>query len=255
MPKDTSFLCLGSALCGCVSAIKIALTLFLFMFMIGTQAVKAQQSDTRNEFWPEIDVYINVKPKVRIYLIGTISKSVEDGEIRNAQGFEAQIGAHVDYIPNDHIILRTGYRFGTSVGDADEPFKEHRLLTEQTLRKLLPGDLLLSDRNRQDFRFVNGDFSFRYRNRVSIEREVDLFKERTITPYVSAEIFYDTRSNAWNRNRLAVGVQQSLRRGPLRKMLLPKRQIILDLYYMRQNDTRSEIQHVNAIGAALAFYF
>jgi hypothetical protein len=55
MPKDTSFLCLGSALCGCVSAIKIALTLFLFMFMIGTQAVKAQQSDTRNEFWPEID--------------------------------------------------------------------------------------------------------------------------------------------------------------------------------------------------------
>jgi hypothetical protein len=255
MPKDTSFLCLGSALCGCVSAIKIALTLFLFMFMIGTQAVKAQQSDTRNEFWPEIDVYINVKPKVRIYLIGTISKSVEDGEIRNAQGFEAQIGAHVDYIPNDHIILRTGYRFGTSVGDADEPFKEHRLLTEQTLRKLLPGDLLLSDRNREDFRFVNGDFSFRYRNRVSIEREVHVFKGRTITPYVSAEIFYDTRTSAWNRNRLAVGFQQSLRRGPLRKMLLPKRQVILDLYYMRQNDSRSETQHVNAVGAALAFYF
>jgi len=254
MPKDTSFFCLGSALCGCVSAIKIALTMFLFMFTIGTQAVNAQQSDTRNEFWPEIDVYINVKPKVRIYLIGTISKSVEDGEIRNAQGFEAQIGAHVDYIPNDHIILRTGYRFGTSV-DAEEPFKEHRLLTEQTLRKLLPGDLLLSDRNRQDFRFVNGDFSFRYRNRVSIEREVDLFKERTITPYVSAEIFYDTRSNAWNRNRLAVGIQQSLRRGPLRKMLVPKRQVILDIYYMRQNDSRAEIQHVNAIGASLAFYF
>lgn len=229
--------------------------LFLFIFMIGTQVAKAQQSVTRNEFWPEIDVYINVKPKVRLYLIGTISKSVEDGEIRNAQGFEAQFGAHIDYIPNDHIILRTGYRFGTSVGDADEPYKEHRLLTEQTLRKLLPGDLLLSDRNREDFRFVNGDFSFRYRNRVSIEREVHVFKERSITPYVSAEIFYDTRSSAWNRNRLAVGFQQSLRRGPLRKMLLPKRQVILDLYYMRQNDSRSETQHVNAIGAALAFYF
>jgi Protein of unknown function (DUF2490) len=257
MPKDTFFLCLGSALCGCVSATRIALTLFLFMFVTGTQTTKAQQPVTHNEFWPEIDVYINVKPKVRIYLIGTISKSVEDGEIRNAQNFEAQIGAHVDYIPNNHIILRAGYRFGTSVGDADSdsPFKEHRLLTEQTLRKLLPGDLLLSDRNREDFRFVNGDFSFRYRNRVSIEREVHVFKGRTITPYVSAEIFYDTRTSAWNRNRLAVGFQQSLRRGPLRKMLLPKRQIILDLYYMRQNDSRSEIQHVNAIGAALAFYF
>ena len=231
------------------------LTLFLFVFVIGTTPAKAQQSDTRNEFWPEIDVYINVKPKVRIYLIGAISKSVEDGEIRNAQSFEAQIGAHVDYIPNDHIILRTGYRFRTSVADADESVKEHRLLTEQTLRKLLPGDLLLSDRNREDFRFVNGDFSFRYRNRVTIEREVHLFKERTITPYVSAEIFYDTRTSAWNRNGFAVGFQQSLRRGPLRRMLLPKRQVILDLYYTRQNDSRSEIQHVNAIGAALAFYF
>jgi hypothetical protein len=255
MPKDKSFFCLGSALGGCVSATNIVLTLFLFVFVSGSPLAKAQESVTRNEFWPEIDVYINVKPKVRLYLLGTISKSVEDGEIRNAQGFEAQIGAHVDYIPNDHIILRAGYRFGTSMGDRDEPYKEHRVLTEQTLRKLLPGELLLSDRNREDFRFVNGDFSFRYRNRVSIEREVDLFKERTITPYASAEIFYDTRTSAWNRNRLAVGFQQSLRRGPLRKMLLPKRQVILDLYYLRQNDSRSETQHVNALGAALAFYF
>src|SRR5678816_857919 len=85
MPKDASFLCFGA----CVSATRIAaLMLFLFVFVIGTQPAKAQQSVTRNEFWPEIDVYINVKPKVRLYLLGTISKSVEDGEIRNAQGFD-----------------------------------------------------------------------------------------------------------------------------------------------------------------------
>ena len=229
--------------------------LFLFLGVIGTQAARAQQPTTRNEFWPEIDVYINVKPKVRLYLLGTVSKSVEDGELRNAQGFEAQIGAHIDYLPNEHVILRAGYRFGTSVGQTAEPFKEHRLLTEQTLRKLIPGELLLSDRNREDFRFVNGDFSFRYRNRVTIEREFHLFKRRSITPYVSGEVFYDTRYRIWNRNRLAAGVQTSLRRGPVRKMLLPKRQVILDLYFMRQNDSRSEIQHTNELGAALTFYF
>ena len=223
--------------------------------LTGTQAARAQEPGTHQEFWPEIDVYINVKPKVRLFLLGTVSKSIEDGEFRNAQGYEAQIGVHVDYIPNQHVILRTGYRFGTSVGSNSDTFKEHRILTEQTLRHLLPGDLLLSDRNREDFRFVNGDFSFRYRNRVTLEREVPLFKGRTITPYVSGEIFYDTRYHTWNRNRFAVGVQQSLRRGPLRKMLLPKRQLTLDLYYMRQNDSRSDIQHVNAVGAALTFYF
>jgi hypothetical protein len=228
--------------------------LFLVLVVVGAQAAKAQQPTTSDEFWPEIDVYINVKPKVRLFLLGTVSRSVEDGELRNAQAFEAQIGVHIDYIPNKHVVLRTGYRFGTSVGDADNPYKEHRFLTEQTLRKMLPGSLLLSDRNRQDFRFINGDFSFRYRNRVTIEREFQ-FRKRTITPYVSGEIFYDTRYSAWNRNRLAAGVQTSLRRGPLRKMLLPKRQVILDLYYMRQNDSRSATAHVNALGAALAFYF
>jgi hypothetical protein len=229
--------------------------LFLLVFLSDTRTIRAQEPTSRDEFWPSIEVYINVKPKVRLYLLGTVSKAVEDGELRNAQGFEAQIGAHIDYIPNPHLIFRTGYRYGTSLGDSDDPFKEHRLITEQTLRKMLPGELLLSDRNREDFRFVDGDFSFRYRNRVTIEREIHLFKERTITPYASAEIFYDTRHNAWNRHRFAVGFQQSLRRGPLRKMLLPKSQVILDLYFMRQNDSRSDIQHVNGIGAALAFYF
>jgi hypothetical protein len=90
---------------------------------------------------------------------------------------------------------------------------------------------------------------------VTIEREFHLFKKRTITPYVSGELFYDTRYSAWNRNRLTAGVQTSLRRGPVRKMLMPKRQIILDLYYTRQNDSRSSTQHVNALGAALAIYF
>jgi hypothetical protein len=240
--------------CAIKRSLVLISVLFLLLVVINIQGARAQERTTRQEFWPEIDVYIHVKPKVRLNLLGTVSKSVEDGELRNARGYEAQIGVHVDYIPNEHVILRTGYRYGTSVGSNSEPFKEHRLLTEQTFRHLLPGDLVLSDRNREDFRFLNGDFSFRYRNRVTLEREVHLFKGRNITPYVSGEIFYDTRFKTWNRNRFAVGVQQSLRRGLLRKMLLPKRQIILDLFYMRQNDTRSEIRHVNAIGVALAVY-
>jgi hypothetical protein len=231
------------------------LVIFLLsLSLVAAPAVNAQEPATRNEFWPEIDVYINLKPKVRLFLLGTASKSVEDGELFNARAFESQVGVHVDYIPNDHIILRTGYRFGTSVGETSEPFREHRLLTEQTLRKMLPGDLLLSDRNREDFRFLKGNFSFRYRNRVTIEREFQL-KKRTITPYISGELFYDTRYDIWNRNRWAAGAQTSITRGPLRKLLQPKRQIVLDLYYLQQNDSRSDTPHVNAIGASLALHF
>ncbi|HKR11595.1 MAG TPA: DUF2490 domain-containing protein [Pyrinomonadaceae bacterium] len=231
----------------------LCLLCFFAVLVMGTRTGKAQEA--RREFWPEIDVYINIKPKLRLYLLGTISKSVEDGELFNAQSYEAQIGAHVDYIPNKHLILRTGYRYGTAVGDADDGFREHRLIAEQTLRKMLPGDFLLSDRNREDFRFLNGEFSFRYRNRVTIERELPIFKGRNITPYVSGEIFYDTRFDVWNRNRFAVGVQHTLLRGPLQKMLLHKRQVVLDVYFMKQNDSRSQTPHVKAFGAALVFYF
>ena len=38
-------------------------------------------------------------------------------------------------------------------------------------------------------------------------------------------------------------------------MRLPKRQVILDLYYTRQNDSRSDTQYVNGIGAALVSTF
>ena len=232
----------------------IPVSLIMFV-LIGAGVTCAQEPTTRNEVWPEIDVYIHLKPKVRLYLLGTVSRSVEDGELFNGERFEAQFGVHVDYIPNDHVTLRTGYRYGTALGDNDDGFREHRFLTEQTLRKLLPGELLLSDSNREDFRFLNGDFSFRYRNRVQIERAFHVLRGRTMTPYVSGAIFYDTRYDVWNRNRLAVGVQTSLRRGPLAKMLLPKHQVILDLYYLHQNDSRSSPNHVNGLGAVLALYF
>ena len=231
------------------------LILFLVLIMIGPRPARAQEPTARNELWPEIDVYIHITPKVRLFMLGTVSKAAEDGELRDAKAFESQVGIHVDYIPNQHLILRTGYRYGTSVGDTEDPFKEHRLVTEQTLRQMLAGGLLISDRNREDFRFRNGDFSFRYRNRVTLEREFHIFKRRTITPYGSAEIFYDTRYDAWNRNHFAGGVQVSLRAGPLRKMLTPRREVIFDLYYMRLNDSRSDIRHVNAIGTVLVFHF
>jgi len=233
--------------------------LFLLVLLSDTRTIRAQEPTTRGEVWPSIEIYINVKPKVRLYLLGTVSKAVEDGELFNAQSYEGQIGAHVDYIANEHLILRAGYRYGRAIGDNDDGFREHRLLSEQILRKILPGDFLLTDRNREDFRFITGDFSFRYRNRVMIEREfqvnLPLLRGRTITPYISGEISFDSRFGVWNRNRYAVGVVQSLRRGPILRALLPKRGINLDLYLMRQNDSRSSPSHVNALGAGLVFHF
>jgi hypothetical protein len=212
--------------------------------------IRAQQkTGSSNELWPEIDVYVPLNEKVRLFYLFTITKSEET---RN--NLEGQFGAHVDYTVNKRFVLRVGYRYGFSLTEED-PFKEHRPLVEETLRQPLPLKILLSDRNREEFRFVNGDFSFRYRNRLMLEREF-LLPKRSLTPYGSIEVYHDSRFKVWNRNRLTVGLQVQLRKAfPLLSLVLPRKQVILDIYYTKQNDSRSQPNHIHAVGSALAIHF
>jgi len=207
------------------------------------------QQDAVKQFWPEVDLYVPLNEKFRLFFLGAVTKAEE-----TKKNTEGQIGAHLDYHVNKKISLRTGYRYGFSL-DGSDPFKEHRLVFEQTLRQPLPLDVLLSDRNREELRWVNGQFSGRYRNRVQLEREFKVLN-RAVTPYASAEVSYDSRFQTFNRNRLAVGTTFAFKRGmPLISLIHPKRQLVLDLYVMRQNDSRSEPGRVKALGAAFSIYF
>ena len=222
----------------------------VLLAVISCSVARAQQQepDTRTELWSEADVYVPLNEKVRLFFLFSVNRAEETRDDR-----ELTLGAHVDYTVNKRLTLRGGYRYVFSPGD--DPFAEHRLLTEQTFRQDLPLAILLSDRNREDFRFVNGSFSFRYRNRVMLEREFRV-RKRSITPYGSVEVFYDTRFDVWNRNRLTAGTQIQLKRGfPLLRELTPRKQVILDLYYTKQNDSRSQPHHVHALGASVALHF
>ena len=222
----------------CVSAVVLLLT------------VCAQsQERAPKELWPEVGVYVPLNKEWRLYFLFSITKSEETRE--NTEG---QFGAHVDYTVNKRLVLRAGYRYLFSLNETD-PFREHRPILEQTYREQLPLRILLSDRNRQDFRIVNGDFSFRYRNRLMLEREF-LLPGRSITPYGSVEVYHDSRFNVWNRNRLTAGVQIQLRKAlPLLRLVTPRKQVILDVYYTKQNDSRSQPHHLHAIGTVLAIHF
>ena len=213
--------------------------------------VHAQQqaAETPTQLWPEVQVYVPLDEKVRLFFLFSITKARETRD--NTEG---QFGAHIDYALNKRLTLRAGYRYGFSLTETD-PFKEHRPIAEQTYREELPLKILLTDRNRQDFRIVNGDFSFRYRNRLRLEREF-LLPGRSITPYGSVEVYHDSRFDVWNRNRLTVGVQIQLRRAlPLLRLVTPRKQVILDVYYTKQNDSRSQPHHLHAIGTTIAIHF
>jgi hypothetical protein len=219
------------------------------MFLISFSEVGAQQSDYRKEIWPEIDVFIPLRPKLRLFLMSSLTRVEETRD-----DLEGSVQVSLDYLPNHRIILRNGYRYGFSLAGKD-PFKEHRIMFEQTFRQSIPLDILVSDRNREEIRIVNGETSVRYRNRLTLERELHIGRFAPV-PYGSAEVFYDSRFDTWNRNRLNVGVQIPLKRGfPLARLIDPKRKVILDLYFSRQNDSRSSPTHVQAVGIAVNIYF
>ena len=227
-------------------------SVWLLTIIIAMSAcVRAQQptSDTPTQLRPEVDVYVPLDEKFRLFFLFSVTKAEETRD-----NTEAQFGAHLDYTVNKRLVLRAGYRYVFSLAETD-PFKEHRPIAEQTFRQQLPLNILLSDRNREDFRFVNGDFSFRYRNRLTLEREF-LLPGRSITPYGSIEVYHDSRFKVWDRNRLTVGVQVQLKKAlPLLSRITPRKQFLLNVYYAKQNDSRSEPHHLHTIGTALALHF
>lgn len=213
------------------------------------RTVAGADSETPKELWPRVNVYVPLNEKSQLFFLFAVTKAEETRE-----NTEAQFGAHIDYTVNKRLVLRAGYRYRFSLDEAD-PFKEHRPILEQTYREQLPLRIRLSDRNREDFRIINGDFSFRYRKRLMLEREF-LLPGRSLTPYASVEVYHDSRFNVWNRNRLTAGVQIQLRKAlPLLSRVAPRKQVILDVYYTKQNDSRSQPLHLHAIGVALGIHF
>jgi len=148
----------------------------------------------------------------------------------------------VDESKSRFLTLRVGYRFMPSfTGNSPD---EHRAVLEVTPRYPLVSGVLVSDRSRMDFRFVSGDYSWRYRNRLTLEREFSAGR-LVFSPYARAELYYDSRVDRVSRVALTGGV------------VIPiVKHIELESYFEHQNDSGgSSNRQVNAVGAVLNLYF
>ena len=102
-------------------------------------------------------------------------------------------------------------------------------------------DLLVSDRNRVEFRWVSGEYSTRYRNRLTVERDF-LIGELHVAPYASAEVFYEGAKH-WYEEQYAAGLQLPYRRS-----------FKFSAYYLRQNCTTCSPAHLNVVGMTVDVY-
>jgi hypothetical protein len=191
--------------------------------------------EERFEVWPELDVWVQLSPDWKLFFPLAVSRA------REVDYTEALVGAHVDYRFSHHLSARVGYRFlwaPSEIGD-ENVYTEHRGVAEVTARAYPGLGIVLLDRNRLDLRDIDGEFSWRYRNRPRIERTFPLTRDRSVNPYAMVEIGYDSRFDVFNRVRLQVGAEYQF-----------SRRLMLDTYFLRQWDDYSSVPRLYALGLA-----
>lgn len=224
----------------------------ILMLLSHAHPACAQEPDSTREFWPEYDVFIKLNEKSRIFALYTGTKQENLGAFADGQtgihfDFYAvpafrPVVASIDQSKSKFLMVRVGYILSRPRNNSGTA-TEHMAPVEATARAQVGGGILVSDRNRLDFRWVDGNPRHRYRNRIKIERTFSISRFQ-LTPYAHAELFYDLKPREWSRLRYAAGAEFNI-----------TKRIVLEGYFLRQNSWASVPQFINALGTAVQFYF
>jgi hypothetical protein len=210
---------------------------------------------TSDQVWPELKLYLPFDDRVRLLLLAQGRLDPWSGLLAGQVGADLEVAVSplraklfptVQLSKRERATLAVGYRhLATIVADGAPSFQENRFLAEATFRLLLPSEILASDRNRFEGRLRDGDWSWRYRNRVQLDRRYDVGELR-LGPMANVEIFYDSRFDDVTRVRVEVG-------GDIEDLLGPE--TVLEVYLLRQYDLRTEPKLIDGLGVTVEIYW
>jgi hypothetical protein len=213
----------------------------------------AQDSNTESQFWPEFDVYLKLNQNNRIFAMSSVTKQGARGAY--ADGLTGIFfdhyrwttlrplrTQHPDASRNHFLLIRAGYLF-------TKPTLEGVSNTENTI--VLQGEghfplhhsILLASRGRFDFRFINGEYTGRFRSRLRIEKPFKVGPV-ALNAYAHAEGFYDFRLHVFRRFDFTAGTEWTI-----------NRHLTLEGYLTRVNDSRATPRFVQGTGVVAQFYF
>ena len=212
-------------------------------------SVPARSQET--QFLPEIDAHLNLNSTLRVYLETkddrdggdptqfTIGPSIQFYlkplvRLKRVKTFD------LDDAKSRALVVEAGYRY---IAAPDAPSEQRMVLTATSHFPLMAG-FRLSDRNRADLDWENGKFTWRYRNKLAVERTVAIRSYHFI-PYVAAEPFYESRYGKWSTTSLYAGC------------LFPVgKHVEFNTYYEHDNNTgKPPNQQASSAGLALYLFF
>jgi hypothetical protein len=186
-------------------------------FVFQAKETRESGDPVQAEIGPSLDFYL--KPLIRL---------------KKATEFD------LDDAKSRPLVFSIGYRYLPQANGAPAT---NRMEPVVTFRFPMKG-FLLTDRNRADLDWKNGNFTWRYRNRFEIERRLTI---RSYHPalYASAEFFYESQYSKWSDTAIYAGC------------LFPMgKHLEFNPYYEHQNNTgKSPNQQLNQLGLVLSLYF
>lgn len=213
----------------------IVCILVLLISSIGSRAQSTRSSQTDTQNWNDVYFTVPLAGPVDFIMQGTIrngrdvSRPVDE---RLGVGFVFKVGKYLTVVPNYLYI------------DA-QPFEGRRTfenrLSVTSIVRFPVGRFTFAERNIFERRLRTAGVSTRYRNRLQVDYRIGPDKHK-LSLFVSDEVFYDWSFNAWGRNRAAVGISKVLNKN-----------VTLELYYLRQNDSHSVPGDLHVIGTAWRF--
>jgi len=185
------------------------------VLLAGVAGVGGAQ-ETDDEFWPELDTYVRLNDHARLFFLLAPVRDAGAGSFD-----DAQVGAHFEFGVAPHarkhlveaydadqlryLRASVGYRETFELGGDDDTVSERRVVTDLTPRFFLPWELLVAERNRVDFRWIEGVYSWRYRPRVWVERQSKIGSVKLV-PHAAVELYYDSRYDSWERTQYRAGL-------------------------------------------------
>ena len=189
--------------------------------------------------WNDMQVAVALSKEVDFNLFSTFRFGRDVTHLvdrRTGVGFTFRTGKYFHQTP-DFLTLAAWYLNVATRPAEGRKGNENRLHLAAAVRFPI-GKVALSDRNLFERRLRFPLNSTRYRNRFQIDYPASL-KDGQFGVFMSDEVFYDWSVDDFVRNRFVAGVTRRF-----------NKYFTGDVYYMRQNDSRSRPGDLHVLGVA-----
>jgi hypothetical protein len=220
-----------------------------FAFLACFACVPARAQEV--QFIPEVDAHLTLTPNIRVYFE---DKNDRDGGDPTQYAFGPSVQFYLkpliklkrvtafdlDDSKSRALVVEVGYRHILTPGDPST----NRMLLAVTSNFPMKGGFLISDRNRADLNWKDSSFTWRYRNKLTVERTFSIYSYHPI-PYIAVEPFYESQYSKVSTTSVYIGSQ-----------LPVGKHVQFNPYYEHDNNTgKRPNKQQSSVGLALYLFF